>query len=99
MSTPSPLAMLVAALLPCALSTAGCDTAPATAAIERPPPQRLLNPCHRPEDRPDEGDDRALAAWEAETWHRGHACADRLDAWIAWWRERAALTPSKPDHP
>ena len=56
--------------------------------MDRPPPQRLLNPCKRPADRPDQGDDRDLAAWEAETWQRGHDCADRVDAWIDWWRDK-----------
>jgi len=72
---------------------AGCATGPVVTAVDRPPPQRLLTPCRRPADRPDEGDDRDLAAWEAETWQRGHDCADRLDAWIDWWRQRAPLTP------
>ena len=34
---------------------------------------------------------RDLAAWEAETWQRGHDCADRADAWIDWWRHRPPL--------
>jgi hypothetical protein len=66
-----------AMLLLCALSTAACGTDPTLAVVALPPPDRLLKPCDRPADRPDQGDDSDLAAWEAETWQRGHDCADQ----------------------
>lgn len=80
--------MRVASLALCVPLMAGCAGSPVIQTIDSPPPQRLLNPCPRPADRPDAGDDRDLAAWEVETWQRGHDCADRLDAWIDWWRTR-----------
>lgn len=80
--------MLAGILLPCALSMAACATTPVVTTVDRPVPQRLLSPCPRPGDRPDQGDDRELAEWEAETWQRGHDCADRVDAWIDWYRDK-----------
>jgi len=52
--------------------------------IVLPLPDRLLQPCLRPADRPDAGDDRDLAAWEAETWQHGHDCADQIEGWREW---------------
>jgi hypothetical protein len=77
-------------LLLCALSTAACGTNPTSAVVALPPPDRLLKPCDRPADRPDQGDDRDLAAWETETWQRGHDCADQVESWREWWTTRAA---------
>ncbi|MCW5701617.1 MAG: hypothetical protein KIT82_03440, partial [Bradyrhizobium sp.] len=77
-------------LLLCALSTAACGTNPTLAVVALPPPDRLLMPCDRPADRPDQGDDRDLAAWEAETWQRGHDCADQVESWREWWTTRSA---------
>jgi hypothetical protein len=41
-------------------------------------------------DKPDAGDDGDLAAGEAETWQRGHDCADQVEGWREWWGTRAA---------
>lgn len=82
-------ATLAATLLLCALSTVGCGTVETVKVVALPPPDRLLQPCRRPDDRPDQGDDRQLATWEAETWQRGHDCADQVDSWREWWATRA----------
>ena len=68
---------------------AGCATGETVKVVALPPPDRLLQPCLRPADRPDAGDDRDLAAWEAETWQRGHDCADQVEGWREWWATRA----------
>jgi hypothetical protein len=80
-------ALRVGSLLPCGLLMVACDTTPVVATVDRPAPQRLLESCHRPDDRPDTGTDRQLATWEAETWQRGHDCADQVGAWQSWYAE------------
>jgi hypothetical protein len=83
-------AMRAATVLLCALSVAACATAETVRVVALSPPDRLLQACQRPDDRPDAGDDRQLAAWEAETWQRGHDCADQVEGWHEWWSTRAA---------
>ncbi len=63
---------------------AACSGPPAIKVVDKPPPQRLLNPCLRPDDKPNTEDDRVLASWVTETWERGHICADKVDGWIEW---------------
>lgn len=75
------------ALVPVALLSAlltACAGPPVLSTVDKPPPQRLLNPCERPDDKPVTTDDRIFAAWVADTWQRGHDCADKVDGWIEW---------------
>jgi len=65
------------------LTACGAPT-PVIKTVDKPPPQRLLSPCIRPDDKPDTVSDRVFASWVADTWQRGQDCADKVDGWIEW---------------
>lgn len=72
------LALLLSAPL------AACGGPPVIKTVDKAPPQRLLSPCLRPDDKPETASDRVLASWVAETWQRAHDCADKVEGWIEW---------------